>query len=82
MVPKKSFFRRTKLEKESLIAENNRLGESIKNLRIRNNSWNYGGVDGEPDAISVFEERLKGVSAAISDLAKSRNDLDHTFELW
>ena len=46
MVPKKSFFRRTKLEKESLIAENNRLGESIKNLRIRNNSWNYGGVDG------------------------------------
>ena len=55
---------------------------TAKSICIRNNNWNYGGADGEPDAISVFEERLRGVNSATSKLTKNKGDLDHTVELW
>lgn len=68
---------------ESLSAENNRLQASIRRHENAPNKWNYYATDTQ-DAVSMFEQKLKGVQAATKTLTqeKSKEEMENTVQLW
>ena len=80
--PKRGFFGRRKNQIDLLRAENKGLEVQIAEAKNKENMSSY--VVDEPDAVSLFESKIKGVSFATRDRTNDLevNDLQNTAPLW